>query len=122
MKRDQRGGRVAAFFDLDGTLIGGPSLERRFVGELRYRRAIPLRNYFLWLGRAALLAPRGMQMMRHANKVDLRGGHAGEGGSGCNLGRDAHPASEGDKIAVPAFVREGAGGADRAGAAGGRRR
>ena len=53
MKRDQRGGRVAAFFDLDGTLIGGPSLERRFFEELRYQGAIPLRNYFLWLARTA---------------------------------------------------------------------
>jgi len=106
MKRDQRGGRVAAFFDLDGTLIGGPSLERRFVGELRYRRAIPLRNYFLWLARTALLAPRGMQMMRHANKMYLRGVHAGEDGSGCNRGRTAHHGSEEAKMAVPRFFRE----------------
>jgi HAD superfamily hydrolase (TIGR01490 family) len=97
MKRDQMGGRVAAFFDLDGTLIGGPSLERRFFAELRRRRAIPLRNYFLWLGRTALLAPRGMQMMRHANKMYLRGIH--EDGSGfCDRGQP--------EMAVPRFFRE----------------
>ncbi len=106
MKRDQRGGRVAAFFDLDGTLIGGPSLERRLFAELRHRRAIPLRNYFLWLVRTALLAPSGMQMMRHANKMYLRGVHAGEDGSGCNRGRTAHHGSEEAKMAVPRFFRE----------------
>jgi HAD superfamily phosphoserine phosphatase-like hydrolase len=73
MKKHQTDGRVAAFFDLDGTLIAPPSLERRFFAELRYRRAIPLANYFLWLARAAGLAPRGIQMMRHANKMYLRG-------------------------------------------------
>jgi HAD superfamily hydrolase (TIGR01490 family) len=81
MKRNQMGGRVAAFFDLDGTLIGRPSLERRFFAELRYRRAIPMRNYFLWLARTALLAPHGVQMTRHANKMYLRGVSAGGDGS-----------------------------------------
>ncbi|MCU1239607.1 MAG: putative Haloacid dehalogenase superfamily hydrolase, subfamily PSPase-like [Candidatus Acidoferrum typicum] len=64
---------VAAFFDLDGTLIPGPSLERRLFKDLRYRRAIPIGNYFLWLARAARLATEGIQMMRHANKMYLRG-------------------------------------------------
>jgi HAD superfamily hydrolase (TIGR01490 family) len=64
---------VAAFFDLDGTLIPLPSLERRLFGDLRHRRAIPIGNYFLWLARAARLAPRGIQMMRHANKMYLHG-------------------------------------------------
>src|SRR4029077_10693445 len=49
MKSREMVGRVAAFFDLDGTLILRPSLERRFFAELRQRRAIPMRNYFLWL-------------------------------------------------------------------------
>src|SRR4030081_68313 len=71
MKGQGKTRRIAAFFDLDGTLIGRPSLERRFFAQLRYRRAIPLGNYFLWLVRAAWLAPRGMQMMRHANKMYL---------------------------------------------------
>src|SRR5260221_2029913 len=73
MKQQHTSGRVAAFFDLDGTLLARPSLERRFFAELRYQRAIPMENYFLWLGRVVWLAPRGMQMVRHANKMYLRG-------------------------------------------------
>jgi HAD superfamily hydrolase (TIGR01490 family) len=106
MKRDQRGGRVAAFFDLDGTLIGGPSLERRFFAQLRDRRAIPLRNYFLWLARTALLAPRGMQMMRHANKMYLRGVGAGGDGSRSDGGRPTRPGPEQARMGVPRFFRD----------------
>jgi len=73
MRRQEANGRIASFFDLDGTLIARPSLERRFFANLRQRRAIPMGNYFLWLARAAWLAPRGIQMMRHANKMYLRG-------------------------------------------------
>ena len=106
MKRDQMDGRIAAFFDLDGTLIGGPSLERRFFAELRYRRAIPLRNYFLWLGRTALLAPRGMQMMRHANKMYLRGVHAGGEGSESDREQPALPDAKQARMGVPRFFGE----------------
>lgn len=66
-------GRVAAFFDVDGTLLSGASLELRFFAALRYRRAIPAENYFLWLAHAARLAPRGIAMMALANKMYLRG-------------------------------------------------
>jgi HAD superfamily hydrolase (TIGR01490 family) len=66
-------GRIAAFFDLDGTLIAPPSLELRFLAHLQSRRAIPVRNYFFWLVRTAWLAPRGLETMRHANKMYLRG-------------------------------------------------
>lgn len=65
--------RVAAFFDVDGTLLAGPSLERVFFEDLRARGAIAWRNYLLWLAQAGWLAPRGIQMMRHANKMYLRG-------------------------------------------------
>jgi HAD superfamily hydrolase (TIGR01490 family) len=64
---------AAAFFDLDGTLVGPASLERRFLADLWRRRAIPTRNYFLWLLQAARLAPQGLAVMRHANKMYLRG-------------------------------------------------
>ena len=67
------GGRVAAFFDLDGTLIARPSLERRFLGVLKYRHAIPPKNYFLWLAHAIRLAPRGIAAIAHANKMYLCG-------------------------------------------------
>ena len=52
MNANQTRGRVAAFFDLDGTLLPLPSLERRFVGTLRGRNAIPAKNYFRWLAQA----------------------------------------------------------------------
>lgn len=64
--------RVAAFFDLDGTLVPRPSLERQFFDQLRYRGRIPARNYFLWLFRAVRLLPRGIAGMVHANKSYLR--------------------------------------------------
>jgi alcohol-forming fatty acyl-CoA reductase len=64
---------IAAFFDLDGTLVAGPSLEWRFFAELRRRRAIATKNYFLWLREAARLAPQGLGMLQHVNKMYLRG-------------------------------------------------
>jgi HAD superfamily hydrolase (TIGR01490 family) len=67
------GKQVAAFFDVDGTLLARPSLERRFFGTLRSRRAIPTQNYFLWLAHAVQLAPRGVAAIAHANKMYLRG-------------------------------------------------
>ena len=65
--------RVAAFFDLDGTLLALPSLERRFFQTLRFRRAIPLKSYFLWMREALRLLPRGFDAVVHANKMYLRG-------------------------------------------------
>jgi hypothetical protein len=65
--------RIAAFFDIDGTLLAGPSLERRLLANLRYRRAIPAKNYFLWLAHSFCLALNGNQTILHANKIYLRG-------------------------------------------------
>jgi HAD superfamily phosphoserine phosphatase-like hydrolase len=64
---------VAAFFDLDGTLVPLPSLEKRLFRMLRYRRAIPAKNYFLWLREAMRLMPHGIGAMLQANKMYLRG-------------------------------------------------
>lgn len=64
--------RIAAFFDLDGTLMPLPSLEQRFFQVLRYRRAIPVKNYFLWLREALKLFPSGMGLVTHANKMYLK--------------------------------------------------
>lgn len=73
MKSDTRACTgVAAFFDLDGTLVALPSLERRFFRMLRYRRAIPAKNYFLWLREAVRLSPRGLAAILQANKMYLR--------------------------------------------------
>jgi HAD superfamily hydrolase (TIGR01490 family) len=69
----EKSGGVAAFFDLDGTLVARPSLERRFFGMLRYRGAIPVRNYLFWLWEEVRLCPRGISASLRANKMYLRG-------------------------------------------------
>jgi HAD superfamily phosphoserine phosphatase-like hydrolase len=70
--REAKASRVAAFFDIDGTLLPLPSLERRFVAELRHEGRIPAGNYLRWLGTAIRLAPRGILRSIHSNKVHLR--------------------------------------------------
>jgi len=69
----EKSGGAGAFFDLDGTLMAFPSLERRFFRILQDRREIPLRNHFLWLREAVRLAPRGISGILQANKMYLRG-------------------------------------------------
>lgn len=64
--------RVAAFFDIDGTVLPLPSLERRFVAELRDEGVIPAGNYLRWLATAIRLAPRGILHSLHGNKAYLR--------------------------------------------------
>ena len=81
----ENGGEVVAFFDLDGTLMAMPSLEKRFFRILRYRRLIGIRNYFLWLREAARLAPRGINQIVHANKMYLQGVRADEEGGGTDI-------------------------------------
>lgn len=67
------GGRTAAFFDLDGTLVPEPSLERRFFSELRRNRRIPFVNYFHWNIEALRLLPKGLLALQHKNKRYLTG-------------------------------------------------
>ncbi len=67
------GERVAAFFDLDGTLVPQPSMEKRFIAALRYQQLIGVQNYFWWTVEAARLAPRGINQVLHANKMYLQG-------------------------------------------------
>jgi HAD superfamily hydrolase (TIGR01490 family) len=69
----ERRGQVAAFLDLDGTLIPGPSLEQRFFRKLRHQRAIPPSSYFFWLADAVRLMPRGIAAIAHTNKMHMRG-------------------------------------------------
>jgi HAD superfamily hydrolase (TIGR01490 family) len=71
-REEQDTSRVAAFFDIDGTLLPLPSLERRFVAELRDEGVIPIGNYLRWLARAIRLAPRGTLHSLHGNKMYLR--------------------------------------------------
>ena len=70
--RESGAARVAAFFDIDGTLLPLPSLERRFVAELRSEGVIPTGNYLRWLAAAIRLAPRGVLQSIHSNKAHLR--------------------------------------------------
>jgi len=63
---------VAAFFDLDGTLVAESSLERRFFRTLRYRHEIAASNYWMWMIEAIRLAPGGISQVLHANKMYLR--------------------------------------------------
>lgn len=69
----EKGGRAAALFDLDGTLMPRPSLEQRFFRTLHYRREIPRWNYYFWLREALRLLPRGFCAVTHANKMYLKG-------------------------------------------------
>jgi alcohol-forming fatty acyl-CoA reductase len=78
-------GDVAAFFDLDGTLVPLPSLEKRFFWRLRYRRLIGIRNCFLWLGEALRLVPRGLNQIMHSNKMYLRGVRVDVEGGGIDV-------------------------------------
>ncbi len=96
---------VAAFFDLDGTLVALPSLERRFFRTLRYRREIHIENYFFWLSEAVRLIPRGINAILQANKMYLRGvqiiDECGEGdGSVSRWHKDGHQA-QGQASALP---------------------
>ena len=101
----EKSGGVAAFFDLDGTLLGPPSLERTFFRFLRYRRAIPAKNYLLWLREAMRLVPHGTSAILQANKMYLRGvqifEERGEGdGDVSSWQKDGHQA-EGQGSAPP---------------------
>ena len=81
---------IAAFFDLDGTLIAGPSLERRFFRELRCRRVIGRKNYLSWMAQALRLVPHGIGEIFQANKMYLRGVAAA--GRARDLGEGMKPA------------------------------
>jgi HAD superfamily hydrolase (TIGR01490 family) len=96
---------VAAFFDLDGTLVALPSVERRYFRMLRYRRGIPARNYFLWLKEALRLMPRGINAILQGDKMHLHGlqvsDDCGEGdGVISSWHKDGHQA-EGQASAPP---------------------
>jgi len=65
--------RVAAFFDIDGTLVPDPSLERRLFRELRRTGTISWMNFARWGMEAVRLLPRGLTAIAHGNKSYLRG-------------------------------------------------
>ena len=65
--------RVGAFFDIDGTLVPEPSLERRLFRELRRAGAIAWTNYVRWGVEAVRLLPRGLTAIAQGNKGYLHG-------------------------------------------------
>jgi HAD superfamily hydrolase (TIGR01490 family) len=116
----EHGGNIAAFFDLDGTLVSLPSLERRLYRTLRYRRAIPVKNYFLWLKEAMRLIPRGISAILQANKMYLRGAQIfderaeGDGdisswhkGGHQAEGQASAPPRRNPRLPVPSFFAQG---------------
>jgi HAD superfamily hydrolase (TIGR01490 family) len=64
---------IAAFFDMDGTLLPYPSLEWRFIRYLLQRKALGASNAAKWLVRAARLFSRGPRAAMEANKLYLAG-------------------------------------------------
>jgi HAD superfamily hydrolase (TIGR01490 family) len=64
---------IAAFFDIDGTLMPEPSLEKRLFSGLRHSGAIPAWNYLAWFAEAIHLLPQGIAAVRNANKRYLQG-------------------------------------------------
>jgi HAD superfamily phosphoserine phosphatase-like hydrolase len=81
----ERNAGIAAFFDLDGTLMPLPSMEWRFFRMLGYRKLIGILNLFLWLREALRLIPRGIIQVMHANKMYLRGVRADVGCGGTDI-------------------------------------
>ncbi len=73
MTVESKVGRAAAFFDLDGTLIPEPSLEKRLFFALRQHDKIPLTNYLRWTAEALRLLPHGLLTVQHNNKRYLTG-------------------------------------------------
>jgi HAD superfamily phosphoserine phosphatase-like hydrolase len=103
---EEKNSGVAAFFDLDGTLVAWPSLERRFFRTSRYRKEIRARNYFLWLKEAIRLMPRGINAILQANKMYLHGmqilDELGEGDGEISSCQKSGHQAEGQASALPA--------------------
>lgn len=62
-----------AFFDVDGTLLPHPSLERRFFWYLACRGKIRAANYFRWAAELFRLSSSHLVTAVQSNKVYLRG-------------------------------------------------
>jgi HAD superfamily hydrolase (TIGR01490 family) len=97
-----RNAEVAAFFDLDGTLLPLPSLETRFFRRLRYLRMIGLTNYLGWLREAVRLLPRGIKQILYANKMYLRRVRA----DAADAGQDSAPRHGGEGPSPGEFFPE----------------
>jgi HAD superfamily phosphoserine phosphatase-like hydrolase len=65
--------QIAAFFDLDGTLLAPPSLEWRFIGYLLARDEIRFRHLARWLAHCAAAILRDPRAATEGNKLYLSG-------------------------------------------------
>jgi len=66
-----------AFFDIDGTLLPHPSLERRFFWKLFRAGKIPVGNYLRWAAEVVRHRGAGFSIAAQFNKAYLRGVPAG---------------------------------------------
>jgi len=66
----------AAFFDIDGTLLAKPSLERRFFWRLACAGNVSPANCVRWAAAALRNAPQGWRASVQGNKQYLRGARA----------------------------------------------
>jgi HAD superfamily hydrolase (TIGR01490 family) len=103
----EKNGGVAAFFDLDGTLMPMPSMEKRYFAMLRYQRLIGIRNYFAWLMEAARLAPLGINQIVHANKMYLRDVRVDVEGGGTDIPVCLRVEDEGEGIGQGSTEKKG---------------
>jgi phosphoserine phosphatase len=62
-----------AFFDLDGTLLRHPSLERRLFWNLFRRGKIPAASCLRWLAQSVRLGPWNFRAISQMNKAYLHG-------------------------------------------------
>ena len=62
-----------AFFDVDGTLLPHPSLERRLFSNLFRRGKIPAASGLRWITQMVRLGPWNLKTMAQSNKTYLRG-------------------------------------------------
>lgn len=64
---------IAAFFDLDGTLLPPPSLEWRFISYLLWHDRLGTPNILRWLARAGFSLHQGPRQAFEANKQYVAG-------------------------------------------------
>ena len=82
--------RVAAFFDLDGTLLEPPSLERQLVRYLAWRGELTAGNWLRWTARFLARIHRDPLDATHGNKAHYAGVRVNAMASFCALFR-RHP-------------------------------
>ncbi len=65
--------QIAAFFDLDGTLLPPPSLERRFLRFLRWRKELTASRRLRWIFRFIVKVGENPLAATHGNKAYYAG-------------------------------------------------